>query len=105
LKSIQKRILQTFSDKFTDKSLIKHPAYHENVGDNMLNYGEFVLMDYFSRNNTECGVFQSLIECCRFVFEWRRFVDSIESWIPYQCAEETANLPHLWMVLSNSLCF
>lgn len=69
LKSIQKRILQTFSDKFTDKSLIKHPAYHENVGDNMLNYGEFVLMDYFSRNNTECGVFQSMrknVYCGRF---------------------------------------
>jgi hypothetical protein len=43
--SIQKRILQTFSEKFTDKSIIKNyvllvdPAYHEHVGDNMLSYG------------------------------------------------------------------
>jgi hypothetical protein len=54
LNSIQKRILQAFSDKFTDKSLIKYPvllvgpAYHGNVGDNMLNYGELMLMEYFS---------------------------------------------------------
>jgi hypothetical protein len=38
LNSIQKRILQAFSDRFTDKSLIKNPvlfvdpAYHENLG-------------------------------------------------------------------------
>jgi len=75
LNSIQKRILQAFSDKFTDKSLNKYPvllvdpAYHGNVGDNMLNYGELVLMEYFSRNNTECGVFQSMrknVYCDRF---------------------------------------
>ena len=75
LNSIQKRILQAFSDKFTDKSLIKYPvllvgpAYHGNVGDNMLNYGELVLMEYFSRNNTECGVAQSarkIVDCGNF---------------------------------------
>ena len=49
--------------------LLVGPAYHGNVGANMLNYGELMLMEYFSRNNTECGVAQSArknVDCGNF---------------------------------------
>ena len=55
------------SDKFTDPELKKYPlllvdpAYHSNVGDTLISYGELVLMERMGfMNHTECHIAQSL---------------------------------------------
>ena len=41
-------------------ALLVDPAYHGNVGDNLIAYGELVLMERLGFiNHTECGVVQS----------------------------------------------
>ena len=40
--------------------LLVDPAYHGNVGDNLISYGQLVLMERLGFNNhTECNIIQS----------------------------------------------
>ena len=57
----------TLSDKLADPELHQHPlllvdpAYHSNVGDTLISYGELALIERMGfRNHTECHIAQSL---------------------------------------------
>jgi len=65
---IQQEIINKLSDHLTDPSLLQHPsplllidpAYGGNVGDNLIAYGELVLMERMGfLNHTECHIIQS----------------------------------------------
>ena len=43
--------------------LLVDPAYHGNIGDNLIAYGELVLMERLGfTNHTECNIIQSQAE-------------------------------------------
>ena len=65
---IQHKIMDKLSDPLTKPELLKHPtplllidpAYGGNVGDNLIAYGELVLMERMGYlNHTECHIIQS----------------------------------------------
>ena len=64
---IKKFCTSTLSDKLTDPVLHQHPlllvdpAYHSNVGDTLISYGELALIERMGfKNHTECHIAQSL---------------------------------------------
>ena len=60
LKDIEKRLIDVFKPLITSKNvLLVDPAYHGNVGDNLLNYGEAVLLYKLNKKHTDCHVHQS----------------------------------------------
>merc|ERR1719483_437128 len=68
INAIQDNIISQLSDHLTNPALLHHPspillidpAYHNNVGDNLITYGELVLMEMMGfMNHTECSVLQS----------------------------------------------
>ena len=59
--------LSQLSDQMMDPELQKHsvllvdPAYHGNIGDNLIALGEIIFIEKMGfKNHTECGIFQSL---------------------------------------------
>jgi exopolysaccharide biosynthesis predicted pyruvyltransferase EpsI/drug/metabolite transporter (DMT)-like permease len=62
LNDIRRQILAIFSPvllPITGKLILIDPAYHSNIGDNMLAYGEFQLLRALKKPYEECGVIQS----------------------------------------------
>ena len=60
---LQLSVLFVQVDQLSSKSpalLLVDPAYHANVGDNLIAYGELILMERLGfTNHTECNIIQS----------------------------------------------
>ena len=55
--------------------LLVDPAYHGNVGDNLIAYGELVLMERLGfANHTECHIIQSQGDTARLGSHWSRSI-------------------------------
>ena len=60
LRAIQSRLVDNFKPHTSRVVTLADPAYHNNLGDNFLNYGELVLLARLGATHGECGLAQSL---------------------------------------------
>ena len=71
LRAIQSHLVDNFKPHTSHVVTLADPAYHNNLGDNFLNYGELVLLARLGATHGECGLAQSQNlnpSCMRYSF-------------------------------------
>ena len=71
LRAIQSHLVDNFKPHTSHVVTLADPAYHNNLGDNFLNYGELVLLARLGATHGECGLAQSKNlnpSCMRYSF-------------------------------------